>query len=294
MTSNELKNIQQSSLPLSLRRNIDALVQLQRQSLDVESEFHRKLFELECEFNEKRIVNYAKRCDIINGKHTPTIDECKMRNNDSNDENDNDNDAIETIKGVPNFWLVALKNCSFCSICECDEAPLQYLVDIQLEMNVLPTPFYRFSFQFATNPFFVNSTLTKTYLVDFKPDDDALTTLWYEGATVFKTEGCSIEWHKDMNIAEKYPASFFNFFDPPKPDANIYNEFVDIYDVNEDFNIGLRLKERLVPNAVTFFLGSSPIVSSNYTDSESSSTTSDDDDDDDALDERLTEHTNIV
>lgn len=74
----------------------------------------------------------------------------------------------EDIKGVPKFWLMALKNHLDIAelITERDEEALASLKDIRLEYLPSSTPGYKLSFHFAPNEFFTNDVLTKTYIYE--------------------------------------------------------------------------------------------------------------------------------
>ncbi|RYR69211.1 hypothetical protein Ahy_A03g015748 [Arachis hypogaea] len=67
-------------------------------------------------------------------------------------------------KGVPAFWLNAMKNNEVLAdeISEHDEGALKFLKDIKWSRIDNPKGF-KFEFYFATNPYFTNTILTKTY-----------------------------------------------------------------------------------------------------------------------------------
>lgn len=56
-------------------------------------------------------------------------------------------------------------------------------------------------FVFEPNDYFSNRILTKTYFLNCLPDiDDPLS---YDGAEIYKCEGCKIDWKRDDKEQEK-------------------------------------------------------------------------------------------
>lgn len=119
------------------------------------------------------------------------------------------------VKGIPEFWLSAMKNqgkwTSFVLWCEAatnqiciavslaemitdrDEAALKDLTDVQMEY--LDKPGFRLIFQFAENEFFNNKTITKTY---FYQNESG-----YGGDFIYDhAEGDKIDWKagKDLTV----------------------------------------------------------------------------------------------
>ena len=68
------------------------------------------------------------------------------------------------VKGIPKFWLTAMKNCrSICEYIEAhDEPVLEYLQDVTTGF-VGDLAGFRLDFHFAPNPFFDNAVLSKTF-----------------------------------------------------------------------------------------------------------------------------------
>ncbi|KAI3851604.1 hypothetical protein MKW92_012032 [Papaver armeniacum] len=161
-------------------------------------------------------------------------------------------DGVIKVKGVPDFWLNAMKANEVLTweIKERDEGPLKYLKDIKWCRIEEPKGF-KLDFFFDTNPYFSNTILTKTYHVI----DD-------EEPILEKVIGTGIEWNCGMNLTEKqvvmkrklgsnegtihvqYCKSFFNFFN---------SEFRK--KMAEDYDIGSTIRDKIIPNAVSWFTG---------------------------------------
>lgn len=73
--------------------------------------------------------------------------------------------------------------------------------DIRAKLFNDPVVKFEIEFFFEPNTFFSNRILTKTYYLNCLPDiDDPLS---YDGAEIFKCEGCKIEWKHPEKEAEK-------------------------------------------------------------------------------------------
>ncbi|KHG02484.1 Nap1l1 [Gossypium arboreum] len=197
---------------------------------ELEAKFFEERAALEAKYQKLYQPLYAKRYDIVNGvgEANGTTDEAAM---------DQGEDKAAEEKGVPDFWLNAMKNNEVLSeeITERDEGALKYLRDIKWYRIEEPKGF-KLEFYFDTNPYFKNTVLTKTYhMID---EDEPI---------LEKAIGTEIEWYPGkcltQKLLKKKPKkgsknakqitktedceSFFNFFNPPQvPD--------DDEDVDED------------------------------------------------------------
>lgn len=286
------------SLPPSVRRRLAGLKGLSFENAKIEAEFQRELLELEKKFYTKQLPVYQRREKIITGEVEPTDDEVTKGEEafeeekelfddvDDDDEDDKEDDKKDDkdseektepeqddTRGIPDFWLVALKNLSAVAetITDRDDEVLSYLNDIQL--SYLERPGFALKFVFGDNPFFTNKVLTKTYIYqdEIGPTGDFV----YDHA-----EGSDIKWtspeanvtvrvekRKQRNkhtkatrtVERSIPVeSFFTFFSPPQPpsgdDDDEYDE--DIQDRLEmDFDIGELIKVKLIPRAIDWFTG---------------------------------------
>lgn len=295
------------SLPDEVRRRVEGLKGLNVEHQKIEAEFQREILALEKKFAEKYAPLYDRRKEIILGQLEPTAAEVESgeavdREEDAeDDEEDEEEDEEEereeprslanisirtdAPKGIPEFWLTALKNHVALSevITERDEGALKHLIDVRL--RYLDTPSnagngqeqqgFQLDFVFAPNEHFSNTTLTKTYFysnqVGFSGD------LVYDHA-----EGAAIDWKSpEANLTHRVETkkqrnkntnetrtvkrlvpteSFFNFFSPPKPPTDDDEEDDEELDAIEerlelDYQIGEDLKDRIIPHAVDFFTG---------------------------------------
>jgi nucleosome assembly protein 1-like 1 len=136
---------------------------------------------------------------------------------------------------------------------------------------------FRLDFVFEENEFFGAATLTKTYFLTNSPN------LSYGDIMFDHAEGCDIAWkegkdvtvrietkkqrHKGTNktrVVKKVVKadSFFNFFKPPKVPTEEEEQSDDEEDfemleqaVQEDYEIGEVIKEKIVEDAVNWFTG---------------------------------------
>ncbi|KAF3594389.1 hypothetical protein DY000_02020361 [Brassica cretica] len=173
-------------------------------------------------------------------------------------------------KGVPDFWLIALKNNEITTeeITERDEGALKYLKDIKWNRVEEPKGF-KLEFFFDENPYFKNTVLTKTYhMID---EDEPI---------LEKAIGTEIEWYLGkfltQKILKKKPKkgskntkpitktkdceSFFNFFSPPQVPEDEDDLDDDMADelqgqMEHDYDIGSTIKEKIISHAVSWFTG---------------------------------------
>jgi nucleosome assembly protein 1-like 1 len=143
---------------------------------------------------------YSRRSDIITGKAEPTDEEVAAGEAADSDEEEEDDEARVTeldesaqnaddIKGIPQFWLTALKNHAIIGdqitekdeevsrfFCLCDGTPpstadrlpdgiqaLKHLIDIRLEYLESKQAGFKLLFVFEANEFFEDTVLEKTY-----------------------------------------------------------------------------------------------------------------------------------
>ncbi|KAK4694972.1 hypothetical protein P7C70_g8643, partial [Phenoliferia sp. Uapishka_3] len=284
-----------------VRRRVTGLKGVQAEHTLIEAEFQKDIFELEKKYAEKYRPLYERRRALIEGKDEPSaaeIEAGQKAEEESDDEEDEDLDSededdepklkvhapaptkeeLESApKGIPEFWLTALKNHLGLSdlITERDEEALKFLVDIRLEYPV-DKPGFTLIFDFSpeAKAFFKNDKLEKTYYYQ--------DTVGYEGDFVYDhAVGTKIEWvegkdltvrietkkqrNKNTNqtriVKKVVPTdSFFSFFSPPSPPSEDDSDSVSIAsDIDEklelDYQIGEDLKERVIPRAIDFFTG---------------------------------------
>lgn len=192
------------SLPAPVRRRVSGLRAIQKDHAKLESEFQEEVLQLEKKYFAKFTPLYEKRSAIINGKVEPTEEEVKRGDEDNEDEADaaepaeeaaQPDELAEAVKGIPEFWLSAMKNQVTLAemITDRDEAALKHLIDIRMEY--LDKPGFRLIFEFAENEFFSDKTLTKTY---FYQNESG-----YGGDFIYDhAEGHKIDWYpgKDLTV----------------------------------------------------------------------------------------------
>lgn len=188
------------SLPAPVRRRVAGLKGVQKEHAKLESDFQEEVLELEKKYFAKFTPLYKKRAEIVNGRAEPTEEEIKIGEEDDEEEKD-EAEATEKgpetsdVKGIPEFWLSAMKNQISLAemITDRDEAALKDLTDVQMEY--LDQPGFRLIFDFAENEFFTNKSITKTY---FYQNESG-----YGGDFIYDhAEGDKIDWKagKDLTV----------------------------------------------------------------------------------------------
>jgi nucleosome assembly protein 1-like 1 len=190
------------SLPVSVRRRVAGLKGVQKDHSKLEAEFQEEVLQLEKKYFAKFTPLYQTRAKIVNGTSEPTEEQVKI--GETKDDDDEDEDAPEEelntdegkdVKGIPEFWLSAMKNQISLAemITDRDEPALKALTDIRMEY--LDRPGFRLIFEFAENEYFSNKTITKTY---FYQEENG-----YGGDFIYDhAEGDKVEWKagKDLTV----------------------------------------------------------------------------------------------
>jgi len=216
----------------------------------------------------------------------------------------------EDAKGIPHFWLGAMGNMEILQrmITDRDEKLLQHLIDIKSKTMESPSNGFILEFHFSENEFMTDAVLSKSYFLE----DD-------EGDIIFnKAEGSTINWKPQQNltvqrvtknagggkrgrggrgkrgrgapqqkiVVEEPCESFFNFFTPPKApesDEEVDEEMVMELraEIEDDFDIGCFIKDRLIKNAVMWYTGEAIEDDDFGFDDEGDDEDDDDEDDDD-------------
>lgn len=247
-----------------VRKRVEALQELQGQHDEIEAKFFEERAALEAKYQKLYEPFYSKRYEIVNG-----VVEVEGVTNETTKEQGEEKAAEE--KGVPNFWLTALKTHEVLEevITESDEGALKYLKDIRWTRVDDPKGF-KLEFFFDANPYFKNEVLTKIYHM-IEEDEPILE----------KAIGTEIEWYPGkcltQKILKKKPkkgskntkpitktencASFFNFFKPPEVpeddddelDEDTAEELQEL--MEQDYEIGSAIRDKIIPHAVSWFTG---------------------------------------
>ncbi|PKA58995.1 hypothetical protein AXF42_Ash001088 [Apostasia shenzhenica] len=247
-----------------VRKRVEVLREIQGQHDELEARFHEERTALEAKYQKLYEPLYTKRYEIVNGL---VVVEGVL---DEPSEETTPEDKANEDKGVPEFWLTAMKTNEVLSqeIHERDEDALKYLRDIKWSKTEDPKGF-KLEFFFNANPYFKNSVLIKTYhMID---DDEPI---------LEKAIGSEIGWFPGkcltQKVLKKKPKkgakgskpvtkteiceSFFNFFSPPQvpeEDDEIDEETAEqLQDqMEQDYDIGSTIRDKIIPHAVSWFTG---------------------------------------
>lgn len=187
------------SLPADVRKRVAGLKGVQKEHSKLEAQFQEEVLELEKKYFIKFTPLYKKRAEIVNGATEPSEDEIKAgeesdeENEEAMDEEKPEETATEPMKGIPEFWLSAMKNQVSLAemITDRDEVALKTLTDIRMEY--LEKPGFRLIFEFAENEWFSNKTISKTY---FYQEENG-----YGGDFIYDhAEGDKIEWKSGQDL----------------------------------------------------------------------------------------------
>ncbi|XVF88770.1 hypothetical protein PTKIN_Ptkin19aG0078400 [Pterospermum kingtungense] len=276
-----------------VRKRVEKLREIQGQHDELEAKFFEERAALEAKYQKLYQPFYAKRYNIVNG-----VGEAEATPNKTGSDQGEDKAVKE--KGVPDFWLIAMKNNEILSeeITERDEEALKYLKDIKFFRIEEPKGF-KLEFYFDTNPYFKNTVLTKAYhMID---EDEPI---------LEKAIGTEIEWYPGkcltQKILKKKPKkgsknakpitkmedceSFFSFFSPPQvpdDDEDIDEDTAEELQnqMEQDYDVGSTIRDKIIPHAVSWFTGEATEGDELDLDDEDDDGDEDEDEDDDEEDE---------
>eukprot|EP00002_Diphylleia_rotans_P007828 TRINITY_DN174_c0_g1_i1.p2 TRINITY_DN174_c0_g1~~TRINITY_DN174_c0_g1_i1.p2 ORF type:complete len:330 (-),score=125.07 TRINITY_DN174_c0_g1_i1:366-1355(-) len=232
-----------AGLPAPVKERVEKLLALQGEHDAITAKLEKEITEIERRYAAQYQPFYAKRVEILN-----------------------DGEAL------PDFWLTAMKRNEFVasSITEKDEDVLKYLDDVKAEFLAEGEGF-KLLFTFRENPYFENTVLEKTYIMD---EEDSS-----QDIMIKDLKGTKINWKPGKNVTvslvkkkqrhkgrgevrvvtkEEPTDSFFNFFNPPQiPGEDADEEALEEIEavIDADYEIGVFIKEKLVPNAIGWFTG---------------------------------------
>jgi len=287
------------SLPKQVQERVKALKFLHSQRLKLEKDFNKELQELEKKYESLYQPLIDRRQDIVSGSAEPKPEELveekkeEAKAAEPKKEVESKKEEEQNIKGVPEFWLTALKHHEDfgAMITDADEGALKHLTDIR----VGPAPehssdSFKIDFHFSDNEFFDNKVISKTYILKENPADgevmydhvDSTTINWKpnKNLTVKKVTkqqkkkggkagrgGKRNKGGPAQTITVEEPTeSFFYFFNPESAYA-LYGGGMDDQEEEEfddgglgeflelDYELGLELREKLIPHAVIFYTG---------------------------------------
>jgi len=287
-----------SALPAVVKNRVKALKRLQFETVNAEAEYYKEIHALDVKYQKVYDEINARRTCVIKGDHEPAGEEIDWPSDDEEEEDDEKKeenlsngvekltlkDYDENTKGIPKFWMYALKNANEEALMGLvephDEPVLEHLADITVSLNEPKNTGFTLSFHFTENPFFSNPILTKEYELRDGPDPES--PLEYDGPEIFKCKGCKIDWKAGKDVTQKTVKvkkikarkgakgspekavtkeiaadSFFNFFNPPNvpedPKAEVSDDDRAVLAV--DFDVGFAIKEKVITRAVLYFTG---------------------------------------
>uniref|UniRef100_A0A2K5QVV7 Nucleosome assembly protein 1 like 1 n=1 Tax=Cebus imitator TaxID=2715852 RepID=A0A2K5QVV7_CEBIM len=215
------------SLRRAVRRQVDALKNLQVKCAQIEAKFYEEAHDLERKYPVLCWPLFDKQFEIINAIYEPTEEKCEWK--PVEDEiSELKEKKKKTPKGIPEFWLTVFKNVDLLSDTVQEHNPiLKHLKDIKVKFSDAGQPMsFLLEFHFEPNEYFTNEVLTKTYRMKLEPDDsdpfsfDGPETDRKKGKNVTlktskkqKHKGCGIVCTVTRAVSND---SFLNFVTPPE------------------------------------------------------------------------------
>jgi len=272
-------DLKEMKLPSIMLGRVKALKNLQMNAVKVETEYYKEINKLDMKYQAKYEKYYQQMAKVISGAHEPSgdevlwiddvedVEEVKEAAKDAEEPSERKKTIVfhpdfpADAKGLPKFWLHALKNAneeSLLGLVEpVDEPVLEYMTDFTIALHPDNAGF-TLNFHFALNPYFTNKVLIKEYTLREGPDPKC--PLQYDGPEIIGCKGCTIDWKKGMDVTkaddqEKVVKSFFTFFTPPivKEGDDGHETYKKVLSV--DYDVGFAMKEKIIPRSVVYFTG---------------------------------------
>lgn len=289
----EIAKITDQSVVFRLKQIKELVVQ----RINLEKNFRKEQSKLEAKYEKEYAPLYKERAEIINGDKKVSFEDVK---NILSGVQVTSTEESET--GIPNYWLTCLKHSkNFADLVnKKDEAVLKYLKDITLDFK--ESGDFSLLFHFKENEYFKHSELFRHFFLDDKQN-------------IKKIESSKIEWtseevnptverkkkklkskNKSAEIKlvtklEEVP-SFFNFFkdytaiENLSPQHQHHKKSEDAEDeeevdenafIDEEYEVGLFIKDELIPYSLEYYLD---LVEDEDSDEEEDDDDIEDDDDD--------------
>jgi len=266
------------TLPEEVRPRFIALKKHADERNKLNEKLEEEIKELERKYEKLYLPLYEARRDLIAGVHEVKNEDVAEFKEKAGDRKAAEETKIEVnieelkaSKGVPRFWLYAMKNNTLIKslITDKDEEILKHLTDLRYEA-IEDSLGFTLRFFFEPNEYFENEVLTKTYHME----DEGI---------MEKAESSEIKWKADKDITKKKikkkqknkknnqtrtvmktvdAESFFNFFkdlkmpEPEKLDQMEEEEEAELAQkMDEDYETACEINEVLIPNALEYYLG---------------------------------------
>nr|GMC60978.1 nucleosome assembly protein 1;3-like isoform X2 [Ipomoea batatas] len=276
-----------------VQRRVIALREIQNKHGELEVEYTMEKAALDAKYQKIYYPLYQQRFKIVSG-----AEEVEGNNGTQNIGVEGDKD-----KGIPSFWLVAMKNNQQIAkaICEKDEGALAFLKDI--EWSMVDTESFKIDFFFEkSNPFFSNPVLTKTYYYMLRHEillgTEGSLIEWYPGKSLTENTTrkkvidkravvLSAKNKEPMTKTEEESFSFFNFFSPLEV-LMADHQAQEAKQLMQDYRIGITIRDKIIPDALYWYTGEAledDEDDDDYEDDEDEDDYEDDEDDEEYEDE---------
>jgi len=252
--------------PEDVKRRVIALEVLHQARNTLHAAFSKEVYDLEKKYQNLYAPLYENRSKVVNAS---TPDDLAK------------DDGARTHLGLPDFWLVALKNSNLSEeIFEQDEPALKALTDVRL--SYVPEDEgvgFKIDFHFKENEFFSNAVLSKTFISQLPSAEGE--EVEFDDEELQKIIATPIQWKAGKNLTVKVVTkkqkkgkqtrtvtknepcpSFFALFDPLEVPSQDQIDEMDDEEANElndkmqmQYDFGCFIKDELVPNAVKYYTG---------------------------------------
>lgn len=277
-----------------VKGRVYVLKELHEQRKKLETEFKKEYEALQAKYRALYKPLYDERKAIVAGEKEPSAEEIEAARTTQEEKKKKEQaeagveeqpktekaapaEAAEDVKGVPGFWLQALKyHVDLREMVEPEDEPaLMHLTDISWHPLPENPVSFVLEFHFSPNEFFEETVLAKTYHMQENPESgdlhfsrvDSPTITWKSGKNLCVKQ-VTKQQRKKGNRRGKGPQtrtitveepcnSFFHFFNPeaflnlqPEIPEEDYDQFRE-----DDYVMGTEIKDRLIPYAVLYYTG---------------------------------------
>jgi nucleosome assembly protein 1-like 1 len=275
-----------ANLPFHVKQRVLKLKELHNEREGIMSEYLVERAQLETKYQKLCRPLLDKRCEIVKGNLDEEITQefaskVTITDKESTSAKEEEQREEEDLKGVPQFWVVALSHNDTVAqlITEQDVACLEYLQDVTCEDDENGQGFTLRFFFAPQNEYFHDTMLTKRY--------DVPNLLSVDEPLLKNVDGCKIQWKAGKSLttqkvskqqrgtgknkgqvrfvtSSEQADSFFHWFQPPKiPSMEMMNAAIAEkleQDFDADYEVAQAFRNQIIPKAVVWFAGQVCIV----------------------------------
>ena len=256
----------------NLKKKLVAIKKLVCERMALEKDFKKEHNQLEYKYEQLYQPFFEQRQKIIEGKEKPDIEKLKDKLAELKISEEEAKKEDEKEVGIPNFWYKCIENCQDIMLNDKDKPVLKCLKEIKCISKENGN--FTLEFHFEPNDYFKNIVLKREFILDEEFDIKEIKSdeIFWKNDQVNPT--IELQTKKMKNKRTKYVKtvtkkvkvpSFFSSFknfkkgdkkkDEESEDDDEEDEGEDKLTIEDEYDLGLQIKEEIIPYAIEYYLG---------------------------------------